>query len=101
MMMTRCGINAREHIDKQEFTFIELFNNQELLTILGTSISDVAEMGLREIAKTVASLQKSEKLKNRTIENINKEIYSDDNKIVKGGNEDDRENNLYKTRRIL
>lgn len=101
MMMTRCGINAREHIDKQEFTFIELFNNQELLTILGTSISDIAEMGLREIAKTVASLQKSEKLKNRTIENINKEIYSDDNKIVKGGNEDDRENNLYKTRRIL
>ena len=70
-MWNKC---KREHIDKQEFTFIELFNNQELLTILGTSISDIAEMGLREIAKTVASLQKSEKLKNRTIENINKEI---------------------------
>lgn len=101
MMMTRCGINAREHIDKQEFAFIELFNNQELLTILGTSVSDIAEMGLREIARTVASLQKSEKLRNRTIENFNKEIYSNENKKVKGGNEDDRENNLHETGRLL
>ncbi len=101
MIMTRCGINAREEIQTQEFTFIKYFNNQELLTTLGASVSDIAEMGLREIARTVASLQKSEKLRNRTIENIDKEIYSKDNEKIKGGIEDGRENKLHETGRIL
>lgn len=101
MMMTRCGINAREEIQTQEFTFIKYFNNQEVLTTLGASVSDIAEMGLREIARTVASLQKSEKLKNRTIENIDKEIYSKDNEKIKGGIEDGRENRIHETGRVL
>ena len=90
MIMTRCGINAREHIENQEFSCINYFDNQELLTILGTCVSDIAENGLREIAKTVSSLQKNEKLRNRTIEKIDKEIYANDNKNIKGGNENVR-----------
>ena len=66
MLMTRCGIDAKEQIQEQEFSYIKYFNNQEVLTTLGASVSDIAEMGLREIAKTVAILQKKEKLKNRT-----------------------------------
>ncbi len=101
MIMTRCGINAREHIENQEFSCINYFNNQELLTILGTCVSDIAENGLREIAKTVSSLQKNEKLRNRTIEKIDKEIYANDNKNIKGGNENVRENQLHETGRLL
>ena len=85
MMMTRCGINAREEIQTQEFAYIKYFNNQELITTFGASVSDIAEMGLREIARTVANLQKSEKLKNRTIEKFDKEMYSKDNEKIKGG----------------
>lgn len=101
MMMTRCGINAREEIQRQEFSYIKYFNNQELLTTLGASVSDIAEMGLREIARTVANLQKSEKLKNRIIEKFDKEMYAKDNEKIKGGNEDGREDRIHETRGLL
>ena len=101
MMMTRCGINAKEQIQEQELSYIKYFNNQEVLTTLGTSVSDIAEMGLREIARTVANLQKREKLKNCTIEKIDKEMYSNDNEKIKGGNEDGRENRIHETRGLL
>ena len=101
MLMTRCGINAKEQIQEQEFSYIKYFNNQDLLTILGASVSDIAEMGLREIAKTVASLQKKEKFKNRTFAKSNDELYSKDNEIIKGGNEDGRENRVHETRGLL
>ena len=58
-------------------------------------------MGLREIAKTVINLQKSENLKNRTVEKLEKEMYSKDNEKNKGGKEDDRENRIHETGRIL
>ena len=101
MIMTRCGINARQEIGLQEFSYIKYFNNQEILTILGASISDISEMGLREIAKTVINLQKSENLKNRTVEKLEKEMYYKDNEKNKGGKEDDRENRIHETGRIL
>lgn len=101
MMMTRCGINAKEQIQEQELSYIKYFNNQEVLTTLGASVSDIAEMGLREIARTVANLQKREKLKNRTIEKIDKKMYSNDNEKIKGGNEDGRENRVHETRGLL
>lgn len=101
MLMTRCGINAKEQIQEKEFSYIKYFNNQEILTTLGASVSDIAEMGLREIARTVANLQKNEKLKNRTVEKIDNEIYSKDNEKVKGGNENGRENRIHETRGLL
>lgn len=101
MIMTRCGINARQEIGLQEFSYIKYFNNQEILTTLGASISDISEMGLREIAKTVINLQKSENLKNRTVEKLEKEMYSKDNEKNKGGKEDDRENRIHETGRLL
>lgn len=63
MMMTRCGINAREKIDIKEFEYIKYFNSENLITILGQAVSDIAEMGLREIAKTIKNLQIEEKTK--------------------------------------
>ena len=101
MMMTRCGINAKDQIQEQELSYIKYFNNQEVITTLGASVSDIAEMGLREIARTVANLQKREKLKNCTIEKIDKEMYSNDNEKIKGGNEDGRENRIHETRGLL
>ena len=39
---------------------LNYFKNTRLTTILGTATSDIAEMGLREIAKTVRNLQLEE-----------------------------------------
>ena len=101
MMMTRCGINAREQIQEQDFSYIKYFNTPEVLTILGASVSDIGEMGLREIAKTVSILQKKENLKNRTFAKKENELYSKDNKNIEGGIEDGRENRIHETGRLL
>ena len=87
MMMTRCGINAREKINIQEFSFIKSFNNDKIITAIGTAISDIAEMGLREIAKTVVNLQNQEKNINRTFVRNQKQEYSNNKEIEKGGTE--------------
>lgn len=85
MMMKRCGINAREHIDIQQFSLIKDFNNDKIITALGTAISDIAEMGIREIAKTVINLQKQEKNLNYTFVKNNEQEYSKNKEEIKGG----------------
>ena len=88
MMMKRCGINAREKINIQEFIFIKEFNNDKIITAIGTAISDIAEMGIREIAKTVINLQNEEKNINHTFVKNNKQEYSNNKEIDKGGIKD-------------
>lgn len=99
MMMTRCGINAREKIGMEQFTFIKDFNNDKIITALGTAISDIAEMGLREIAKTVVNLQNEEKNINHTFVKNEKGEYSNNKEIERGGNEND-ENRIQTSRRL-
>lgn len=100
MMMKRCGIDARQEINIEEFSFINNFSDENLLTILGAATSDIAEMGLREIAKTVINLENVEKKKNRTFVNKNNLNYPNNvNDLENGGNENER-NNIYETRRI-
>ena len=99
MIMTRCGINAREKINGREFTFIKEFNNDKIITTLGTAISDIAEMGLREIAKTVINLQNEEKNINHTFVKDNKQEYSNNKEIDEGGIENG-ENRIHESWRI-
>ncbi len=97
MILNRCGINPEDYIAKSEFSYINKFDNSNLTVLLGTAISDIAEMGLREIAKTVINLQKEEKNQNRTFVNNQKEEYSNNKENIKGGNEDDR-NRIHESR---
>ena len=99
MIMTRCGINARENIELQDISLIEYFNSYDITTIIGSAISDIAEMGLREIANTVLVIQKNEKKRNRTFEKNLEERYSNNIENDKGGN-DYEQNNIYKTGRL-
>ena len=99
MMMTRCGINAREKIDIKEFSYIKEFNNDNLITILGQAVSDIAELGLREIAKTIKNLQIEEKNKNRTFvknQNMDYANYKEKNE----GGIDYGENNIHESGRL-
>ena len=86
MTISRCGINVEEHTDKSNFEFLKYFKNTRLTTILGTATSDIAEMGLREIAKTVRNLQLNEINKNRTFAQKEIQEYSNnESKNIKGG----------------
>lgn len=99
MMMTRCGIDARKEIDIQEFSYIKNFNSDKIFNILGTATSEIAEMGLREIARTVTNLQKEEKNRNHTFVKNQKQEYSNNKEIDEGGIKNG-ENRIHQNRRL-
>lgn len=99
LMMKRCGINAREKIDIKEFNFIKDFNNSKIITALGTAISDIAEVGIREIAKTVRNIEIEEKNINHTFVKKEKEEYSNNKEINNGGIKNG-ENRIHESRRL-
>ncbi len=85
MIMTRCGIDPNLYIDKSEYFFINKFDSDNVITILGTATSEIAETALREIAKTVQNLQNKEKNINHTFYKNKKEEYTKGEKNVEGG----------------
>ena len=61
MLLTRCGINTEAHVDMSVLGRISTFSDTEVLTTIGTAISDISENVLRDIESTVRSIQKGEK----------------------------------------
>ena len=72
MMMERLGIDTEEYFEREDFEDIINFNTPGTLNALGFATSDIAEMGLTEIAKTVMSLER----KNRIIAENRKPDYN-------------------------
>ncbi len=89
MMMTRCGINADEYYDREDFEDIFNFNTPSSVIAMGMAVSDIAEMGLREIESTVKNIEKNEKKQNRTFVKAKKTEYDEG---VKTKNETERSN---------
>ena len=75
MVLTRCGYNAHTYFTPEDFKHIGEFNTHKTIGVLGNAVSDISEMVLRDIAKTVSSLQKAEKQKNYTVEQIQSKDY--------------------------
>ena len=63
MVLTRLGIDATEYFDRDDFQAVVNFNTPDTLNALGYATSDISQMVLSEVSKTVLSLEKS----NRTI----------------------------------
>ena len=57
MMMTRLGIDTEPFYEAEDFSVITNFNTPETLNALGIASSDIAEMGLGEISRTVLALE--------------------------------------------
>ena len=66
MLMTRCGIDAAEYFDREDFGAIVNFNTPQTLNAIGIATSDIAEMALREISQTIRNVQMAEKAQKRT-----------------------------------
>ena len=62
MMMERLGIDTEEYFEREDFEDIINFNTPGTLNALGFATSDIAEMGLTEIAKTVMSLERQNRI---------------------------------------
>ena len=59
MVLTRLGINANEYFSREDFEDAVNFNTTETLNALGYATSDITEIALNEVSKTVLSLEKS------------------------------------------
>jgi len=79
MLLTRCGIDAANYFEADDFQAVIDFNTPRTANALGIAASDIAETCLREISATVLNLQKQEKKINRTFA---KPERSGDNNIV-------------------
>ena len=72
MMMTRLGIDTEPYFETEDFSVITNFNTPEALNALGIASSDIAEMGLGEISRTILALDR----KNRIIADRGKPDYN-------------------------
>lgn len=57
MTMERLGTDTEEYFFREDFEDIINFNTPETLNALGFATSDIAEMGLAEIAKRLCPLK--------------------------------------------
>ena len=80
MMMSRLGVDTDGYFELDDFRDVTNFNTQETLNALGFATSDIAEMGLTEISKTITALNR----RNRII------VGQDRNEYNKVENNDER-----------
>lgn len=100
MVLTRLGINANEYFSREDFEDAVNFNTTETLNALGYATSDITEIALNEVSKTVLSIEKenriiakSEKAEYTKAENknIERSVSNDTNHLQKTGRSADTE----------
>ncbi len=96
MVMARLGLDADKVYSPHDFAGIENFNSTEVLNAVGIATSDIAEMALLPISKTIGTLNKE----NRIIETSASSEYN------KGENQtersfDDERNHIHEAGRLL
>lgn len=60
MLLTRLGLRADDYFSPDEFGHVYEFNTHMTINALGIATSDIAEMGLREISRTVMQDQREQ-----------------------------------------
>lgn len=65
MLLTRLGLRADDYFSPDEFAHVYEFNTPPTVNALGIATSDIAEMGLREISRTVMQAQRDQFFANR------------------------------------
>lgn len=100
MVLTRLGTNANEYLSREDFEGAVNFNTTETLNALGYATSDITEIALNEVSKTVLSLEKSNRIiaKSEKAEyikaenkNIERSVSNDTNHLQKTGRSADTE----------
>ena len=66
MALSRAGYEPRQYFDREDFSHLFDFNTVEVISVLGAAVSDISEMVIREMGKTVKEMEKEERRKIRT-----------------------------------
>ena len=84
MVLHRLGIYSDTLLEEKALDGIIKFNNKETLHTIGYAVSDISQMMLTEIGKTIRALQRqNEKNANRTFADISQDLYN--GKKAEGG----------------
>ena len=73
MLLVRCGIDPSAYFRREDFSYISGFNTLQTINSLGTATSDISQMCLSKIARTMLSLQRQQ---NRTFEEPAEKEYA-------------------------
>ena len=99
MLMTRCGIDAAEYLDREDFGAIVNFNTPQTLNAIGIATSDIAEMALREISQTIRNVQMAERDHKRTFAR-QYQIRYDSGRKQPERSENNERNHLHEAERL-
>lgn len=99
MLMTRCGIDAAEYFEREDFGAVVNFNTPQTLNAIGIATSDIAEMALREISLSIRNVQMAEKGQNRTFAPKFQNRY-DSGRTQPERSENNERNHLHQTGRL-
>ena len=99
MLMTRCGIDAAEYFEREDFGAVVNFNTPQTLNAIGIATSDIAEMALREISLSIRNVQMAEKGQNRTFAPKPQSRY-DSGRTQPERSENNERNHLHQTGRL-
>ena len=75
MLLARCGIDPSLYFSDEDFRGIVDFNTTETLNTLGVASSDIGQMCLSEIARTVRAQERQPQNQNRTFAQVPAEEY--------------------------
>ena len=75
MLLTRCGADPSLYFSDEDFRGIVDFNTTETLNTLGVATSDIGQMCLSEIARTVRAQERQPQNQNRTFAQVPAEEY--------------------------
>ncbi len=89
MIMARLGVDADKYFTVNDFETIKEFKGQDTLNAIGFATSDIAEMGLMPISRTINASERQ----NRTFDRNRQSEYNK-------GNENTERGNLNETDRI-
>ena len=99
MLMTRCGIDAAEYFEREDFGAVVNFNTPQTLNAIGIATSDIAEMALREISLSIRNVQMAEKGQIRTFAPKSQNRY-DSGRTQPERSESNERNHLHQTGRL-
>ena len=96
MLLVRCGIDPSGFFKSEDFSYISGFNTLHTINVLGTATSDISQMCLSEIARTVLALQRQSEKQNRTFEGSQETEYA----VVTTRQERSEEHDIHQTGRL-
>ena len=100
MIINRSGFDPTPYFDYTDFIEVPIFNDIDSMARIGAAVSDISEMGIKEIYVSLKNIRIAEIDKIRTFEKKDNLVYDDNAKAQSAERSDFDENNLHTSREL-